>query len=109
LKNKIFASDKITVFDGAMGTMLQNNKNINKNRIELAALENADIVTDVHKAYINAGANVIYANTFGANPKKLAKFGVSIDEVIKASIECAQKAVKECNKSDVLVALDVGP
>lgn len=100
LKNRDFV-----FFDGGMGTMLQA-KGMKMGALpELLNIEKPDWIIDVHKQYINAGADVIYANTFGANSYKLKKCGYSVSEVIKAGIANARKA---CEGTDTLVALDLG-
>lgn len=94
------------LFDGGMGTMLQS-KGMKIGGIpELLSITNSDLIEDIHKQYIDAGANVIYANTFGANSYKLKNSGYSVEEVIKASINIAKKS---CKGTDSLVALDLGP
>lgn len=98
-------NNKYIIFDGGMGTMLQSKGMKIGATPELLNLTNPDWIIDIHKQYINAGANVIYANTFGANSYKLAKSGKTVDEVIKAGILCAREAAKG---TDTLVALDIG-
>lgn len=92
-------------FDGGMGTMLQA-KGMKMGALpELLNIENPEWIIDVHKQYINAGADVIYANTFGANSYKLKNCNYAVSEIIKAGIENAKKA---CEGTDTLVALDLG-
>lgn len=92
--------------DGAMGTMLQA-KGLKMGEIpEVLNVEKPDWLVDIHKQYINAGANIIYANTFGANRYKLADCGYSVDELVSAGVANAKKA---CEDTDTLVALDIGP
>ena len=101
LENKEFI-----FLDGAMGTMLQA-KGMKMGAIpELLNLEKPEWIVDIHKQYIAAGANVIYANTFGANAYKLKGCGHSVTEVIQAGVQNARKA---CEGTDTLVALDIGP
>ncbi|MEG2770095.1 MAG: homocysteine S-methyltransferase family protein, partial [Oscillospiraceae bacterium] len=101
-----FLNDKFLFLDGAMGTMLQKSGLKLGERPETLSITNADLICDIHKQYINAGANIIYANTFGANDLKLKDNEYSLNEVITASINCAKNAVKG---TDTQVALDVGP
>ncbi|MBQ7713370.1 MAG: homocysteine S-methyltransferase family protein, partial [Oscillospiraceae bacterium] len=56
--------------------------------------------------YIAAGSDVIYANTFGANARKLARTGWSVGEVVSAAIRLAKDAAAG---TGVKVALDIGP
>lgn len=92
------------ILDGAMGTMLQKSGMETGEIPELLGITNPDLIIDIHKAYINAGAQVIYANTFGANRHKLN--GHSVDEVIGAAIKNGKSAAAG---TDCLVALDIGP
>ena len=73
---------------------------------ELAALEMPDVLTAIHTDYANAGADILLANTFGANAKKLAGCGHTVEDVVTASIACARKAA---DTTGALVALDIGP
>ena len=65
-----------------------------------------DVVTGIGRQYIEAGSDVIYANTFGANRRKAAKSGYSVRELVAAGIRCAKKAAEG---TAARVALDVGP
>ncbi|MBP5552570.1 MAG: homocysteine S-methyltransferase family protein [Spirochaetales bacterium] len=56
-----------TILDGAMGTMLQSLGLGIGEQPELFALRKADAVLSVQKDYVNAGSDVLYYNTFGAN------------------------------------------
>ncbi len=90
--------------DGAMGTMLQNRGLTPGERPELLSLSDAALITGIHREYAEAGAQVLYANTFGANAHKLAGAGVRAKDVIEASVRCAKAAAGEA-----AVALDIGP
>jgi homocysteine S-methyltransferase len=69
--------ERVLVCDGAMGTMLYAaGVFINRSFDELN-LVNPELVADVHRQYLRAGADVIETNTFGANPFKLATFGLA--------------------------------
>lgn len=97
---------KVVLLDGAMGTMLQNQDCYNTGDCpELLNITNPDIITAIHKQYIDAGAQIVYTNTFGANRKKLPK-DYSPEQVITAAISAAKKAVANTN---CLIALDLGP
>ena len=98
--------NKILYLDGAMGTMLQKNGLIPGHCPETLCLTDPEQVTAIHSAYIEAGAQVIYANTFGANRYKLKKSGEPVKKVIAAAVKCARTAV---NGSEARVALDIGP
>ena len=92
--------------DGAMGTMLQVRGLKMGETPEILNITNPQMLTEIHKEYINAGADIIYANTFGANRYKLEHCGYSVDEIIKAGIKNAKKA---CEGTETLTALDIGP
>lgn len=92
--------------DGAMGTMLQAKGLKMGETPEVLNIENPQLLIDIHSMYINSEADIIYANTFGANRYKLADCGYSVKEIIEAGISNARKA---CSTSETLVALDIGP
>ena len=94
--------NEYTYLDGGMGTMLRLRPGELPERLNLTEPER---VAAVHKAYAQAGSQIVYANTFGANPIKLAGTGVDPAESITAAIALAKQAVGE----DVCVALDIGP
>lgn len=94
------------LLDGAMGTMLQKSGLPMGALPELYNLTQPETITAIHRAYIKAGADVIYANTFGANRYKLAGSGFTPEQVIAAGIAAARQAARG---TGALVALDVGP
>ncbi len=104
LLNKEFIS-----LDGGMGTMLQARGLKPGETPEALNLEKPQILIDIHKEYIAAGADIVYANTFGANRYKLEHCGYTVDRVIRAGILNAKKAVAESENPEALVALDIGP
>jgi homocysteine S-methyltransferase len=67
-------------------------------------------VAEIHRAYIEAGAQLIITNTFGANRFKLGKHGLQdhVDELNRAGVDLARRVVSASFK-DVLIAGDVGP
>lgn len=97
---------RFVFLDGGMGTQLQKRGLKPGQKPELAALEMPEILTEIHAEYVAAGADLLLANTFGANARKLTGTGYSVAQVVEASLACAQCAAK--NK-DVLVGLDIGP
>ena len=103
---KFLHEKEFVILDGAMGTMLQVRGLKTGETPEILNIENPALLTDIHSEYIKAGADIIYANTFGANRYKLSKSGYSVEEIIKAGIRNAKKA---CEGADVLTALDIGP
>ena len=67
----------IEIFDGAMGTMLQEGGLKAGACPELMNVENPEIVKKIHNAYIEAGSTIITTNTFGASIIKLEHYGLS--------------------------------
>lgn len=103
-------TQKTLLADGAMGTMLHaRGVGFDKCFDELN-LTNPAAVADVHREYIEAGAELIITNTFGANRYKLTKHGLQDDvaEINRAGVELAKRVVAASFK-DVLIAGDVGP
>ncbi|NMM64096.1 dihydropteroate synthase [Clostridium sp. P21] len=94
--------DKFIIFDGAMGTMLQRSGLKVGELPETLNITNPDIIRTIHKQYIDAGADVVIANTFGANELKYSSSKYSIEEVITAGVKIAKEAA-----GDKLVALDI--
>ncbi len=90
-------------FDGAMGTMLQQAGLAPGEAPEGWNLLHPDRVSAVHRAYVEAGADILTANTFGANRFKLAGSGATVEEVVARGVTLARAA------GPARVALDVGP
>lgn len=103
-----YLKNNILYFDGAMGTVLQKQGLKAGYMPEKWNTENPDAIISVHKAYFDAGANVVSTNTFGANILKFPE--EELEEVIKNAVYNAKKA-KELSKStqEKWVALDIGP
>ncbi len=99
---------KPLVFDGAMGTMLQSAGLKAGALPETLNSENPKAVLDVHRAYINAGADVISTNSFGANAVKLAPYGMDSAVEVERAVLLAKKAASESDRK-ILVAADIGP
>ena len=96
--------------DGAMGTMLNARGVGFDNCLDALNLSQPALVAEVHRAYIDAGSQVIQTNTFGANAYKLAAHGLQdkVAEINRAGVELARRVVSASFK-EVLVAGDVGP
>lgn len=90
-----------------MGTMLQEQGLRPGDCPELFGLEHPEVLEEIHGAYLEAGADIIQTNTFGANRFKLAEYGLEerVKEINTAAVRIARKAVG----GRALVALDVGP
>lgn len=92
------------VLDGAMGTLLQKAGLSLGELPEEWNLTRPDIIEGIHRAYLEAGSDVIYANTFGAN---YFKFGERTGEIVEAGVRCAKKAASGFENR--FAALDIGP
>ena len=103
---EVFDRKRFVLLDGGMGTQLQTRGLQPGQKPELAALEMPDTLTAIHADYARAGADILLANTFGANAKKLAGCPYTVEQVVSASIACARSAAAE---TGALVALDIGP
>lgn len=98
---------KICLFDGAMGTTLQAMGLQPGELPELWSLTHREDLVGIHRSYLQAGADFLKTNTFGANRFKLEGTGHSVEEVVSAGVRNAQQAVEECGHG--LVFLDIGP
>lgn len=88
-------------FDGGMGTMLQKAGMAAGACPEELNITNPELIRSIHRAYREAGADIITTNTFGANPIKLES-GYPLEDIVRAAVENARA-------SGGLVAFDVGP
>lgn len=102
----IFDRRRFVFLDGGMGTQLQKRGLKPGQKPELAALEMPETLKAIHAEYAAAGADLLLANTFGANARKLAGTGYSVAQVVQASLACAQEAAAA---TGALVGLDIGP
>src|SRR5881409_2356457 len=101
--------DSILIADGAMGSMLHETVGTQRCFDELNSTE-PEAVFRVHQAYIEAGAQIIETNTFGANRFKLSALGLS-DEVQRLNsrgVKVAREA-RESAAREVLIAGSIGP
>lgn len=103
---ELLEKKEFVFFDGAMGTMLQA-KGLEAGGIpEELNVKKPEWLTDIHKAYIKSGSDVVYANTFGANGYKLSHSEYDVKTLVTAAVNNARAAA---NGTDILVALDIGP
>ena len=100
---RTFLQKNIVVFDGAFGTLLQKKAPHAGTIPEQLNIENPALIAEIHRAYVQAGADVITANTFGANEIKVGSRERS-RQLIRAAIDIARKQADAA-----FVALDVGP
>ncbi len=97
----------IQIFDGAMGTMLQQGGLKPGACPELMNVDRPDVVREIHRAYIKAGATIIETNTFGASSLKLEHYGIAYRarELNLAAVRTAQEAAQGKAK----IAGSIGP
>ena len=107
---------KILVLDGAMGTMIQmlklleadyrgkefaDHPKLQKGNNDLLSLTNPEAIINIHRQYLEAGADIITSNTFNANRISMADYGME-DQVYRMNLEAARnarKAIDEFEKS----------
>ncbi|QAT49623.1 homocysteine methyltransferase [Caproiciproducens sp. NJN-50] len=97
---------RMVFFDGGMGTLLQANGLGVGELPELWNLQRPELIESIHRRYLEAGADLIKTNTFGANRIKLRDSGRGVEEIISAAVRLAKKATAG---TEALVAMDIGP
>ena len=101
-------SRKILLFDGGMGSLLQERGLKPGELPETWNIVHPEVLTEIHGEYLAAGCDIILANTFGANRLKYnEETQFSLEEIVSAGVRNARKAVKEAGHG--WVALDIGP
>lgn len=103
---QLLTDNEFVLLDGAMGTTLQKNGLKIGELPELLNITRPELIQQIHSNYIKSGAQIIYANTFGANSFKLESCGYSVAQIINSAISNARLAAKG---NGTLVALDIGP
>ncbi len=96
----------ILVSDGATGTQLLKDGILPDSPVELWVLENPEVIRNLHRGYVEAGADVILTNTFGGSPKTLEKNGLA-ERVFEINQKAAQLA-REIAGERVIVLGDIG-
>jgi 5-methyltetrahydrofolate--homocysteine methyltransferase len=122
---------RIMVLDGAMGTMVQqlkldeqairgdrfasHSKDL-KNFTDILCLTHPEKVTEIHRKYLDAGADIVETNTFGASPIGMVEFDLPLDlvhEINVAAVQCARRATDEFTRANPnkprFVAGSIGP
>ncbi len=103
-----FLKNNIVCLDGGMGTLLQARGLKAGEHPEKWNITHSDVIIDIHKAYYDAGSNVVCTNTFGANVLKFAED--ELEQIIKAAVSNAKTAAEQSiSKKTKFVALDIGP
>jgi len=103
-----FMNENFVILDGGMGTLLQKRGLKPGELPERWNISRPDDITDIHRSYYDAGSNVVFTNTFGAN---CLKYGDDeLDSIIRAAIANARRAREESSGTqEKFVALDIGP
>ena len=103
-----YLKNNIVYLDGGMGTLLQERGLNPGEHPERWNLSHPDVITDIHKAYFDAGSNVVCTNTFGANSLKFSD--AELEQIIKAAVINAKNARdRSSSKGEKFIALDIGP
>ncbi|WP_145350298.1 methionine synthase [Roseimaritima multifibrata] len=123
--------ERILILDGAMGTMIQrlnldekavrgerfaeHHKDLNRFS-DILCLTHPDKITDIHRAYFAAGADIVETNSFGASPVGMIEFDLPlelVEEINIAAVTCAKKAADEFTEKNPsrprFVAGSIGP
>jgi methionine synthase / methylenetetrahydrofolate reductase (NADH) len=98
---------RVLVCDGAMGTMLYAKGVFINRSFDALNLVQADLVAEVHREYVRAGADVLETNTFGANLVKLAAFGLA--EKLRDINVAGARIARQAARGQAYVAGAIGP
>ena len=98
-----YLKDKILLFDGAMGTYLSTKDRAFRNAPEEANIGKPELIREIHREYLHAGAMAVTTNTFGANRQN---FPDDCDAIIESGYRIAEEAASEYN---AFVFADIGP
>jgi 5-methyltetrahydrofolate--homocysteine methyltransferase len=120
LKIGEFLKRNIAIVDGAMGTSIESyglkNDDFGGEKFhgcnEHLNITRPDVICEIHKSFILAGADFITTNTFGASPLGLAEYGIGdrAAEINEAAVKIARQAIEELDlKRPVYIAGDIGP
>ena len=97
----------VVIFDGAMGTELYKRNFFVNNSYEQLNVTRPAVISEIHRAYLSAGAEVLTANTFNANARNLRRYGIAseVAAINRAGVEIARAAATV----KAIVAASVGP
>ena len=98
------------LLDGAMGTLLHSRGVSMEQSFDGINLNQPAVVAEIHRAYIEAGADIIETNSFGANRYKLAEYGLQqqVAEINQAAVNIARRVINSAFR-EVWLAGSVGP
>lgn len=94
-------------FDGSMGSRLMALGLKPGEEPSFYNVEKPEIIKSVHRGYLEAGADIITTNTFGANGIKLKDAGYTVETIVASAVKLAKEAIGE--EKGKYVALDIGP
>lgn len=99
--------NKVVVFDGAMGTEIYRRNFFVNTSYDNLCLTAPRVIREIHESYLEAGAEVLTTNSYGANFNKLSKFGLGekLEEINRAAVRLA----KEASNGKALIAASAGP
>ena len=102
---------ELLFFDGGMGTLLQAEGLKPGELPETWNIMHADVITDIHRQYIESGSDIVLTNTFGANALKFHDETCSLQEIVRTAVIHAKTAaaLAETGGREIYTALDVGP
>ncbi len=102
---------ELLFFDGGMGTLLQAEGLRPGELPETWNITQGDVITEIHKKYIEAGSDIVLTNTFGANALKFHDDTCSLKEIVYAAVNHAKRAasVAKTEGREIYIALDIGP
>ena len=93
-------------FDGGMGSILQERGLAAGELPETWNITRPEEIQSIHRAYLDAGSDIINTNTFGANA---LKFPDNLREIVEAAVAHAKEARRQAGREDAYIALDIGP
>lgn len=111
MKREEFAhrlKNEVLILDGSMGAFLQARGLPDGYAPDLWNVEQPDAITEVHREYVNAGADILLTNTFGASRIRLGEYDAA-HRVREINIAAAENARRAAGDKRVLVAGDIGP
>ena len=89
---ELLNSREFVFLDGGFGTQLAARLDEMPEVPETVNITHPEIVSAIHRSYIDAGSDIVYTCTFGASRYKIARSGYSVSEIVKAAIANARKA-----------------
>lgn len=108
MKIKEYLKNNLIFLDGGMGTLLQAQGLKAGELPERWNITHSEVITQIHKAYYDAGSNVVNTNTFGANSLKFSD--EELEEIVKCAVQNAKNAKEQSvGAQEKWIAIDIGP